>query len=64
MTTRISFHLTAILKSVLAFKGGDILSKSRKPVKANKDKKVFSKTSKTKKELNVAAPMYRGGIRL
>ena len=40
------------------------MAKSRKPVKASKDKKVFSKTSKTKKELNVAAPMYRGGIRL
>lgn len=40
------------------------MSKSRKPVKANIDKAVFAKTGKTKKQLNVAAPMYRGGIRL
>ena len=38
--------------------------RSRKPVKINKDKALFAKTSKTKKDLNVAAPMYRGGIRL
>lgn len=40
------------------------MSKSRKPVKPNKDKAVFAKTGKTKKDLNVKAPMYRGGIRL
>ena len=40
------------------------MSKSRKPVKAKKDKAVFAKTGKTKKELNIKAPMYRGGIRL
>lgn len=40
------------------------MSKSRKPVNPSKDKAVFAKTGKSKKELNIAAPMYRGGIRL
>ena len=61
---RISLLQTDIAKSVQVYKGGDYLSKSRKPVKAKKDKVVFAKTGKTKKQLNVAAPMYRGGIRL
>lgn len=36
----------------------------RAPVKKNKDKAVFAKTSINKKKVNVAPPLYRGGIRL
>ena len=37
---------------------------SRLPVKKKKDKAVFAKTSTNKKKINVAPPLYRGGIRL
>lgn len=33
-------------------------------VKKNKDKAVFAKTSSNRKKINVAPPLYRGGIRL
>lgn len=36
----------------------------RTRVKKNKDKAVFAKTSTNKKKINVAPPLYRGGIRL
>ena len=37
---------------------------SRAPVKKKKDKAVFSKAANNKKKINVAPPLYRGGIRL
>lgn len=36
----------------------------RVPVKKKKDKAVFAKTSTNKKKINVAPPLYRGGVRL
>lgn len=37
--------------------------KARSPVKPSKDKQVFKKTSVNTKKINVAPPMFRGGIR-
>ena len=37
---------------------------TRARVKKKKDKAVFSKTAHNKKKINVAPPLYRGGIRL
>lgn len=40
------------------------MKKARLPVKKNKDKAVFAKTSNNKKQINTAPPLYRGGVRL
>ena len=40
------------------------MNAQRFPVKKKKDKAVFAKTSTNNKKINVAPPLYRGGIRL
>ena len=37
---------------------------SRKPMKASKDKKVFTQTAKKVKKINIKPKLSRGGIRL
>lgn len=36
----------------------------RKPVRARKDKVIFSRTASKSKKINIEPKIYRGGIRL
>ncbi len=40
------------------------MEKNRSPVKPKKDRKIFEKTSKKTKAINVRPGQWRGGIRL